>query len=271
MPPGRAMPVGGSLWPGRDRSSVRTFAAGIVCRGHRRSFLCSPLCGVVCQRQSGRNDAVRVGSGIVRSSDRTVGRRAGADRSDRRAGPPGRRGWLVAVVGGSAVGDALDDRSRAVQIDGHGRRRGSASAVGAGALAVAGVVTLTLARTIVPGCAGRCRRRARRRGRPWRSALLLVVPAAIAATARRVRRVRPGVHPGVGVRRRGTVRPASADRLPHGVRRHPGCVTAVAVVVAPVAWAAACLDRRRPARRSSRSLGCTLLPVVGTSSRAAGS
>ncbi len=91
-----------------------------------------------------------------------------------------RAAWLaVAVVGGSALGDALDDRSRAVQITGT-VAAWIGWAVGAGALAIAGVVTLTLARTIIPGSlvaaavalAG---------GADPGSALLLVVPAVIAA------------------------------------------------------------------------------------------
>ncbi len=62
-----------------------------------------------------------------------------------------RAAWLVvAIAGGAAVGDALEERSRAVQVV------GTAGAwlgfgVGAAALAVTGVLTLTLARTVVPG------------------------------------------------------------------------------------------------------------------------
>lgn len=62
-----------------------------------------------------------------------------------------RAAWLaVAIVGGAAVGDALDDRSRAVQIAGTAGAW-AGFAVGAAALAVSGVVTLTLARAVVPG------------------------------------------------------------------------------------------------------------------------
>ena len=58
--------------------------------------------------------------------------------------------WLVvAIVGGEAIGQALDDRSRALQ---HVGTIGSwvGWGVGAAALAVAGVATLTLARTVIP-------------------------------------------------------------------------------------------------------------------------
>lgn len=61
-----------------------------------------------------------------------------------------RAAWLmVAVVGGEAIGQALEDRSRALQLAG---TIGSwiGWAVGAAALAVAGVTTLTLARTVIP-------------------------------------------------------------------------------------------------------------------------
>jgi len=62
-----------------------------------------------------------------------------------------RAAWLaLAVVGGSAVGDALDGRSRAVQVVGTAAAWVGFGA-GAAALAVAGVITLTLARTVVPG------------------------------------------------------------------------------------------------------------------------
>ena len=148
-----------------------------------------------------------------------------------------RAAWLaVAVVGGSAVGDALDDRSRAVQITGT-VAAWIGWAVGAGALAIAGVVTLTLARTIIPGSlvvaavalAG---------GADPGSALLLVVPAVIAAAL-------------VGSAEFGRAyiqASAYGDEERFGLRPPIGylmasgaswLLTAVAVVVAPVAWAAA--------------------------------
>jgi hypothetical protein len=62
-----------------------------------------------------------------------------------------RLAWLVvAVAGGSAVGEALSDRSRAVQVVGT-TAAWAGWAIGAGALAVLSVVTLTVARTVVPG------------------------------------------------------------------------------------------------------------------------
>lgn len=62
-----------------------------------------------------------------------------------------RAGWLAAAIfGGAAVGSALDDSSRAVQITGT-VAAWTGWAVGAFALAIAGVATLTLARVVVPG------------------------------------------------------------------------------------------------------------------------
>lgn len=61
-----------------------------------------------------------------------------------------RAAWLlVALVGGAAVGDALDGRSRAVQLTGTALAW-AGFAAGAVALAVPGVVTLTLVRVVVP-------------------------------------------------------------------------------------------------------------------------
>ncbi len=62
-----------------------------------------------------------------------------------------RLAWLVvAVAGGSAVGEALSEHSRAVQIVGTAAAWGG-WAIGAVALAVPSVVTLTVARTVIPG------------------------------------------------------------------------------------------------------------------------
>jgi hypothetical protein len=59
--------------------------------------------------------------------------------------------WLVvAVVGGSAVGEALSEHSRAVQVAGTAAAW-AGWAIGAVALAVPSVVTLTVARVVVPG------------------------------------------------------------------------------------------------------------------------
>ena len=61
-----------------------------------------------------------------------------------------RAAWVaVAVVGGSAIGEALADRSRAVQLTGT-IGAWTAWGVAAVALAVTGVVTLTVVRAIVP-------------------------------------------------------------------------------------------------------------------------
>jgi hypothetical protein len=58
--------------------------------------------------------------------------------------------WLaVAIFGGAAVGEALDDRARAVQVGGT-FAAWAGWAVGAIALAIPGVATLTLARVTVP-------------------------------------------------------------------------------------------------------------------------
>jgi hypothetical protein len=62
-----------------------------------------------------------------------------------------RAAWIaVAVVGGSAIGEALADRSRAVQLTGT-IGAWTAWGVTALALAVTGVVTLTVVRALVPG------------------------------------------------------------------------------------------------------------------------
>jgi hypothetical protein len=62
-----------------------------------------------------------------------------------------RAAWLVvAVAGGEAVGDALAEHARPVQVAGTAAAW-AAWALGAFALAVPGVVTLTLARAVVPG------------------------------------------------------------------------------------------------------------------------
>lgn len=62
-----------------------------------------------------------------------------------------RAAWLaVAIAGGLAIGEALDHRSRAVQLVGTAGAW-AGFAVGALALALPGVKTLTLARAVVPG------------------------------------------------------------------------------------------------------------------------
>jgi hypothetical protein len=59
--------------------------------------------------------------------------------------------WLVvALAGGSAVGEALSDHSRAVQVVGTAAAW-AGWALGTVALAVPSVVTLTVARTVIPG------------------------------------------------------------------------------------------------------------------------
>jgi hypothetical protein len=145
--------------------------------------------------------------------------------------------WLaVAAVGGAAIGDALDGRSRAVQLTGTiGAWIGWAA--GAAALAVAGVAALTLVRAVVPGSlvvaavavAG---------GADADATIQLVVPAAIATAL-------------VGSAEFGRVfiqASAYGDEERFGLRPPIGyslacaaswLLTATAFVVAPVAWAAA--------------------------------
>lgn len=147
-----------------------------------------------------------------------------------------RASWLaVAVIGGAAVGEALDGRSRDVQIVGTvGAWIGWA--VGAAALAITGVATLTLTRAVVPGSllvaavslAG---------GAGASAALQLVVPAVIATAL--VSSAEFG--------RCYIQSSAYGDEARFGLRPPLGylaaCVlswlaTATALVLAPVAWAA---------------------------------
>jgi hypothetical protein len=160
--------------------------------------------------------------------------------------------WLaVAVVGGAAAGDALDGRSRAVQLTGTaGAWIGWAA--GATALAVAGIGTLTLARAVVPGSvvvaavalAG---------GADAGATIQLVVPAVIATAL-------------VGSAEFGRVfiqASAYGDEERFGLRPPIGyslacsaswLLTATALVVAPLAWAAAAW---------LLAIVCTLLAAAG--------
>ena len=62
-----------------------------------------------------------------------------------------RLGWLaVAIVGGAAIGDALSEHGRSVQVVGT-VAAWTGWGVGAIALAIPGVVTLTIVRVVVPG------------------------------------------------------------------------------------------------------------------------
>jgi hypothetical protein len=145
--------------------------------------------------------------------------------------------WLaVAVVGGAAIGDALDGRSRAVQLTGTtGAWVGWAA--GAAALAVAGVGTLTLVRAVVPGSLV-VAAVALALGAEAGVTIQLVVPAAIATAL-------------VGSAEFGRVfiqASAYGDEQRFGLRPPIGyslacavswLLTATALVVAPVAWAAA--------------------------------
>jgi len=166
--------------------------------------------------------------------------------------------WIVvAAVGGAAIGEALDGRSRAVQLTGTiGAWAGWS--VGAAALAVAGVATLTLARTVVPGSlvvAGA----ALAGGADAGSAIQLVVPAAIATAL-------------VGSAELGRVyiqASAYGDEQRFGLRPPIGyslasaaswLVTATALVVAPVAWAAAAWLPAAAATMLA-GLGLFLLPI----------
>ena len=145
--------------------------------------------------------------------------------------------WLaVAVVGGAAVGDALDGRSRAVQLTGTaGAWVGWAA--GAAALAVAGIRTLTLARAVVPGSVV-VAAAALAGGADAGATIQLVVPAVIATAL-------------VASAEFGRVfiqASAYGDEERFGLRPPIGyslacsaswLLTATALVVAPLAWAAA--------------------------------
>lgn len=145
--------------------------------------------------------------------------------------------WLaVAAVGGAAIGDAFEGRSRAVQLTGTiGAWAGWAA--GAAALAVAGVATLTLARAVIPGSLV-VAAAALVGGADAGSAIQLVAPAAIATAL-------------VGSAEFGRVyiqASAYGDEERFGLRPPIGyslacaaswLLTATALVLAPLAWAAA--------------------------------
>ena len=165
--------------------------------------------------------------------------------SDRRSGRSpatvvvwaARAAWLaVAVVGGGAIGDSLDGRSRAVQVAGTtGAWIGWA--VGAGALAIASVAALTVARAAVP-CSLVVAAAALIGGADAGSTIQLVVPAAAACAL-------------VGSAEFGRVyiqASAYGDEERFGLRPPWGylaaCATswsvaATAIVAAPLAWAGA--------------------------------
>lgn len=144
--------------------------------------------------------------------------------------------WLVvAIVGGQAIGEALDDQSRSVQIVGTvGAWAGWA--VAAGALAVAGVATLTVVRTVVPGSLV-VTVAALFGGADPGVALVLGVPAAVCSAL-------------VGSAEFGRVymqASAYGDEQRFGLRPPIGyllagavswLLAATAIVVAPLAWAA---------------------------------
>jgi len=147
-----------------------------------------------------------------------------------------RAAWMaVAVVGGAAVGAALDGRSRPVQLVG---TTGAWAGWGAGAigLALTGVATLTLVRVAVPGSlivAGATIGG----GAGATEVLALVVPAVIVtafvSSADFGRRyVQTSAY---GDEVRFGLRPPLAYLLASGVT---WLVTTTAVVLAPVAWAA---------------------------------
>lgn len=147
-----------------------------------------------------------------------------------------RAAWLlVAIVGGQAIGDALDERSRAVQVVGtFGSWAGWAG--GAGALAVAGVATLTVARAVIPGSLV-VATAALVGGAGPGAGITLIVPAAVATAL-------------VGSAEFGRVyiqASAYGDERRFGLRPPIGyliacagswLLTACAVVGAPMAWAA---------------------------------
>lgn len=147
-----------------------------------------------------------------------------------------RAAWLVvAVLGGQALGGALEERSRAVQLAGTiGSWAGWT--IGAGALAVAGLVPLTLARAIIPGSLVVAAAALFGGAEPG-EAIALVVPASVATAL-------------VGSAEFGRVyiqSSAYGDERRFGLRPPIGYLaaagaswlaTATAVVVAPLAWAA---------------------------------
>ena len=169
-----------------------------------------------------------------------------------------RAAWLVvAAVGGTAIGDALDGRSRAVQLTGT-IGAWAAWSIGAAALAVAGVATLTLARAVIPGSlvvAGA----ALAGGADAGSTIQLIVPAAIATAL-------------VGSAEFGREyiqASAYGDEQRFGLRPPIGylvacaaswLLVAIALVVAPVAWAA---EAWLPAIASTllAAAGLFLLPI----------
>jgi hypothetical protein len=147
-----------------------------------------------------------------------------------------RLAWItVAVLGGPAVGGAVADRSRAVQL---AATLGAwvGWTLGAGALAVAGVPTLTVARAVVPGAlvvaivavGG---------GADTGSAILLIAPAAIASAL--VGSAEFGRHyiqaSAYGDEERFGLRPPLGYLVASGVS---WLLTATALVLGPVAWAA---------------------------------
>ena len=147
-----------------------------------------------------------------------------------------RAAWLlVAVLGGQAIGGALEERTRPVQLVGTvGAWIGWA--LGAGALAVTGLVPLTLVRTVVPASLVIAGAAVLFGAEPGQT-VSLVVPALIATAF-------------VGSAELGRVyiqSSAYGDERRFGLRPPIGYLaaaaaswlaTAVAVVVAPLAWAA---------------------------------
>ena len=179
-----------------------------------------------------------------------------------------RAAWVaVAVVGGSAIGEALADRSRAVQLTGT-IGAWTAWAVAAVALAVTGVVTLTVVRAIVPASIV-VAAAAAIAGASGGAALSLAVPAVVATvlvgsaeTGRRY--VETDAY---GDERRFPLRP------PYGYLAATVVTWAVwvaALLTAPLALAAGSIVLGVVAvrRRRRRDVGCS--PAAGTSSAAAG-
>ena len=125
--------------------------------------------------------------------------------------------WLAAAVfGGRAVGAAVADRSTAVQVVGTvGAWVGWA--VGAIALAVPSVATLTVVRAVVPAALAVTVATVVF-GADADDVLALGLPALLASRPGGGGRDRTDLPPGLGVRRRTALRPAAAARLPHGDR-----------------------------------------------------
>ena len=254
--PARRRSPSGGTWGSVARGANRV---GASCRtgrwfdqGHRRSFpsptpdvtqVLSPVLLHVTSRWRVASEATHVSRWRVPSAN------LHAVTPPRATPPPSARvdwgrvmlwvaraAWLaVAVVGGRAVGDAVGDRSDAVQL---------VATVGAWVAWGCGAVALAVAVGAEPdgGARDRARRRRRRRddglaGGAGRQRARAARPGARRRRARRRRRDRAGVRAIVGVRRRAALPAAPAlGYLAAAILSWAVWVTAV--IAAPLAWAA---------------------------------